>query len=345
MADSGIGAIRMFGGTYAIQGFLLCDGRTYQISQYRDLFNVIGTRFGGDGVSTFATPNLSARVPIHVGSGLGLTPRSLGQTGGSEQAALSVAQMATHTHGMSGGEAPATDRGATSTSGLAESHGRIYEAGTSPVAMSALSVSATGGTTPHSNLQPFLALNYLIAWQADPDVTLGYPNPYLAEIRMFAGNVIPSGWAACEGQEFAIRDATALFSVLGTTYGGNGIVTFALPDLGGCAPMGASDFSSPSHYLGDFGGSQTVTLTTDNLPAHGHGVIGSSAVALSNDPAGKTLGVPFSGDNLYAPAAGPQTGLTGALASTGGGQPHNNMQPYLAVNFYICLAGIWPNRE
>jgi microcystin-dependent protein len=344
MADLGIGAIRMFGGTFAIQGFLQCDGRPYPISQYRDLFNVIGTRYGGDGVSTFATPNLSARVPIHVGSGPGLSPRSLGQTGGSEQAALSVAQMAAHTHGMSGGEAPATDRGATSTSGLAESQGRIYEAGTSPVAMSSLSLSATGGTTAHNNLQPFLAINFLIAWQADQDFTYGYPNPYVAEIRTFAGNVIPNGWAACDGRLIAIRDSTALFALLGTFYGGNGVVTFALPDLRGRAPMGADFGGSTSHYLGDTGGSQTVTLTTDNLPAHGHAVTGSSAVALSNDPAGKTLGAPFSGDNLYAPAAGPQTGLTGVLGSTGGGQPHNNMQPYLAVNYFICLEGVFPAR-
>lgn len=347
MADSGIGAIRMFGGNFAIQGFLLCDGRTYPISQYRDLFNVIGTRYGGDGVTTFATPNLGARVPIHVGSGPGLTPRSLGQTGGSEQVALSVAQMPVHTHQMSGDEAPATDRSPSSTnySGLAESQGRIYEAGTSPVAMSALSVSATGGTTPHSNLQPYLALNYQIAWQPDPDFRFGDPNPYLAEIRMFAGNAIPRGWAACEGQVLSISHATALFSLIGTYYGGNGTTSFALPDLRGSVPMGVGDFSSPPHYLGDFGGSQTVTLTTDNLPAHGHGVIGSSAVALSNDPAGKTLAVPFSGDNLYAPAGGSQTGLTGVLARTGGSQPHNNMQPYLAVNFYICQEGVYPLRQ
>jgi len=345
MADLGIGSIKMFAGNYPILGYLFCDGRQYPISQYRDLFNVIGTRYGGDGVSTFATPDLSARVPIHVGSGLGLSPRSLGQTGGSEQAALSVAQMAAHTHAMSGGEAPATDRGPTSTSGLAESQGRIYEAGTSPVAMSSLSVSATGGTTPHNNVQPFLAINFLIAWKADSDFTTLY-NPYVAEIRMFAGNFIPKGWAACEGQLIVIRDSTALFSLLGTYYGGDGIVTFALPDLRGRAPMGATiDFGDLTpHYLADSGGSQTVTLTTNNLPAHAHGVTGSSAVALSNDPAGKTLGVPFSGDNLYAPAAGPQTGLTGALGSTGGGQPHNNMQPYLAVNYIICLEGVWPQR-
>lgn len=344
MADNGIGSIIMFGGISPIAGYLSCDGRLYAISQYRDLFNVIGTTYGGDGVATFATPDLSSRIPIHVGSGPGLSPRTLGQKGGSEQASLSVAQMAAHTHAMSGGEAPATDRGATSTSGLAESQGRIYEAGTSPVAMSSVSVSTTGVSTPHNNVQPFLALNFLIAWQANTDFTYGL-NPFLAEIRMFGGNFVPKGWAACEGQVMFIRNATALFSLLGTTYGGDGLNTFALPDLRGLAPMGVNFTGSLSqHFLGDSGGSQSVMLTTANLPAHAHAVTGSSAVALSNDPAGKTLGVPFSGDNLYAPAAGTQTGLTGVLGSTGGNQPHNNMQPYLAVNYMIALQGTYPQR-
>lgn len=170
-------------------------------------------------------------------------------------------------------------------------------------------------------------------------------DPFVAEIRIFAGNFAPKNWAMCNGQILPISQNTALFSLLGTFYGGNGFNTFALPDLRGRAPMDAGFGSNRTdHYPGDNGGNQTVTLTTDNLPPHSHAITASGSSALSNDPAGKTLAVPYSGDNLYAPAPAQGTPLSG-FGATGGGQPHNNMQPYLALNFIICIYGIFPPRQ
>ncbi len=338
------GEIRMFGGNYPPIGFMLCDGGPRRISAYPDLFKVIGTRYGGDGVSTFAPPNLGARVPIHIGSGPGLSPRAIGEIGGQEQVALSTVQMAAHAHQMSGGEAPATDRAPSGTSGLAESQGRIYAPAGSAVAMSTSSVSITGSAAPHDNLQPFQALNYVIGYK----VTRDYEDyEWVGEIRMFTGNFVPRGWFSCDGQSVSVTQNPALFSVLGFMYGGDGRTAFLLPDLRGRVAKCAGFNTDPLTpvYLGDSGGSATAALTTDNLPAHTHGVTASSVVALSNDPAGKTLGVPFSGDNLYAPPAAQPAGLAAALIGTGGGQPHNNMQPYLVVNFIICLQGVWPGND
>ena len=171
-------------------------------------------------------------------------------------------------------------------------------------------------------------------------------DPYIGEIRMFAGGFAPKYWAFCDGQLLPISQNTALFSVMGTAQGGDGKVYFGLPDLRRRVPIGAGAGASgiSNRFVGDSEGSESVTLTTDNLPAHIHGVFTNTSPATSNDPAGKTFGTPFSGDNLYSTSANLNTPLSGVVGNVGGGQPHNNMQPYLAVNFIIALAGVYPPR-
>ena len=172
-------------------------------------------------------------------------------------------------------------------------------------------------------------------------------DPFLAEIRMIGFSFAPKGWATCDGQILPISQNTALFSIVGTTYGGNGINIFALPDLRDRVPVCAG--SAPGltqRFMGDTGGEAAVTLTLNNLFPHSHPLNASTAAGLSNDPAGKVLASPMAQDNLYAAQPGPfnVTPLANALASTGGGQPHNNLQPFLKVKFVISLTGLWPPR-
>lgn len=170
---------------------------------------------------------------------------------------------------------------------------------------------------------------------------------FVAEIRIFGFNFAPKSWAFCNGQLIPISQNTALFSLLGTTYGGDGKSTFALPNLQGCAPLQEGQGPGLSLYdLGQTGGSQTVTLTTSEMPLHNHGV-GAQTVPLGGvaDPTGATLSRPASG-NLYFPAGGESLVpmASEAIGPAGGNSAHNNMQPYLTLNFCIALQGIYPQR-
>ena len=169
-------------------------------------------------------------------------------------------------------------------------------------------------------------------------------DPFVAEIRIFPFNFAPKGWAWCDGQILPLSQNTALFSLLGTTYGGDGKSNFALPDLQGRAPMHPGQGPGLSlHDLGETGGSETVSLLESEIPSHSHSVHVSQADGISQTPAGQLLATGI-GIGQYA-AAGPIVSLNpNALAPAGGDQPHNNMMPYLTFYFCIALQGVYPPR-
>jgi microcystin-dependent protein len=162
--------------------------------------------------------------------------------------------------------------------------------------------------------------------------------PFVGEIRMFAGNFAPAGWMFCEGQLLPISENETLFIVIGTTYGGDGQSTFALPDLRGRLPV---HFGS-GFIVGDTGGVEQVTLSTNQMPAHSHPLLASSNAATSQTPANLVLGQAqaVSYFNLPDNIASLSPLSVGA---TGGSQPHTNFQPYLCVNYIISLFGLFPN--
>jgi microcystin-dependent protein len=173
--------------------------------------------------------------------------------------------------------------------------------------------------------------------------------PFVAEIRIFASNFAPKGWAFCNGQLMPISQNTALFSLLGTTYGGDGKSNFALPDMQGRAPMHPGSGPGLSlRDLGENGGSASVTLTTSEIPSHTHGLQASSSTATSSDPTGHLLASPAANPkftSLYSGASGSTSLSASALSTAGGGLPHNNLQPYLALSFIIALQGVFPPRN
>jgi microcystin-dependent protein len=172
-------------------------------------------------------------------------------------------------------------------------------------------------------------------------------DPFVAEIRIFAFNFAPKGWAWCNGQLMPISQNTALFSLLGTTYGGDGKSTFALPDLQGSAPMHPGQGPGLSlHDLGETGGSETVTLLESEVPSHSHSVMAVTTPGLLTAPAPDRSLARSQGGKAYVPGPPanlvPMAGQT--LAPAGGDQPHNNMQPYLTFYFNIALQGVFPPR-
>jgi microcystin-dependent protein len=167
-------------------------------------------------------------------------------------------------------------------------------------------------------------------------------DPFVAEIRIFPFNFAPRGWAWCDGQLLPLSQNTALFSLLGTTYGGNGKSNFALPDLQGRAPMHPGQGPGLSlHDLGETGGSETVSLLESEIPSHSHGARVSADDGNSRVPVGKYVG---RGNNIFAPLANLTTFDPNALTPAGGDQPHNNMMPYLTFYFCIALQGVFPPR-
>jgi microcystin-dependent protein len=169
-------------------------------------------------------------------------------------------------------------------------------------------------------------------------------DPFVAEIRIFPFNFAPKGWAWCDGQLLPLSQNTALFSLLGTTYGGNGKSNFALPDLQGRAPMHPGQGPGLSlHDLGETGGSETVSLLESEIPSHSHSLNAVNVAANSKTPAGN--GFARATANIYLAPPQPMVTMSDqAIAPAGGDQPHNNMQPYLTLYFNIALQGVFPPR-
>lgn len=278
-ADPLLGSVMQFAGNFAPRGWALANGQLLSIAQNTALFAILGTTYGGDGITTFALPDLRGRTPIGAGTGLGLAPVNLGQKLGTETVNLTTANLPSHSHTLPG---------------------LSNETGT------------TGSGQAFSNIQPSLGLNPVITVEGlFPSRNLSL-DPYLGSIDWFAGNFAPRGTLFAHGQLLPISQFSALFSILGTTYGGDGITTFALPDLRGRTPIhqGTGSGLSPIS-LGETGGTNTTTLTTNNLPVHTHSIAGTP----------------------------------NATNPTGSSQPFNNQQPYLGVNYQISLNGLFPSRN
>jgi len=164
-------------------------------------------------------------------------------------------------------------------------------------------------------------------------------DPYIGEIRMFGGNFAPAGWSFCEGQLLPIDQFEALFNLIGTTYGGDGQSTFALPDLRGRVPVHQGN----GFVLAETGGAETVTLTTQQIPAHSHPMTASSNNATSANGGGRVLAqtptyTPYYAETPTSPMA------PSSVGAVGGNQPHENFQPYLCISFIISLFGIFPSQ-
>ncbi len=278
---SQLGEIGMFAGTFAPDGWLSVNGQTLAIASFPDLFSAIGTTYGGDGTTTFQLPNLIGRTPIGAGAAPGLSPRTLGQIVGADTVQLTVNNLPPDAHSLPGG-------GFT---------------------------GITGSGAPYSNMQASLALNFLVPltgiFPARDGNGGSSADPLLGTIRISASPLLPNGFTFAQGQTLPIQQNTALFSLLGTTYGGNGQSTFQLPNFAGRAPIdaGSSFPGLTPQTLGESVGTEALTLSIAQLPAHVHTL-----------PGGGT------------------TGIEGSNA------PQNNMQPTLALHYIIALNGIFPAR-
>jgi microcystin-dependent protein len=166
--------------------------------------------------------------------------------------------------------------------------------------------------------------------------------PYVGEIRMFAGNFNPSGWAFCNGALLPISENETLFQLIGTTYGGDGQETFALPNLQSRVPIHMGTFGGSSFIIGEMAGVESVTLTTQQIPLHNHAFVASQDQAGLTTPPNNILGQ-IPGGNVYIAETADTPLNAGSIGPAGGSQPHDNMQPFLCISFIISLFGIFPS--
>ena len=215
-------------------------------------------------------------------------------------------------------------------------------------------VSNVGGSQPHENRQPFLVLNFIIALQRhlpvaqlETERTTIMGEPYIGEIRMFGGNFAPAGWAFCNGRLMPISENDALFTLIGTTYGGDGQETFALPNLQGRVPIHAGQ--GPGHqpelrHSGRWRASRVVTLTAQQIPIHTHAMLASSANGQQPQPTNGFLAQTDPGFPYVAQSQPFKQLNANSVGPIGGSQPHDNMEPYLAISFIISLFGVFPSQ-
>lgn len=172
---------------------------------------------------------------------------------------------------------------------------------------------------------------------------------FVGQVQPFAFNFAPRNWAQCNGQILAVNQNQALFALIGTTYGGNGISTFGLPNLQSRVPMHYGTFGSNTYTLGETGGAETVGLNISTMPSHNHNFMGSSQDGNSVIPADGVALAKVSGgatpNNFYASNATTQPLNSASITMTGGNQPHENLQPYLVINWCICQFGVFPSRN
>jgi len=333
----------------APNGWVDCSGQILPINQNQSLFSILGTTYGGDGRTSFALPDMRGRMPMDDGAS-----HPLGQRSGQENVALGINEMPQHTHQLKGTTVSGDSiepSGHLLAQGPHPLANRIYQSSNLDQNMASQAVSNTGSGQGHQNMPPFLTIKCIIAIQGlfPPSPGGGNTNAYIGEIRWFAGNFAPGGYADCSGQLLPIAQNTALFSILGTTYGGDGRTTVGLPNMEGRMPLhdGRGPGLTP-HNLGQRGGTETETLSQNQIDSHNHDLLAMGSDGTTTKPMGNMLAQGLSSNyhNIYGAPSNPLTDMhASALKNTGGNQPHDNMPPYLSIKCLIALEGVFPSRD
>lgn len=347
MGEMNLGEIRMFAGATAPAGWRLCDGSSLQKSGNKKLSDLLANRYGGD-ATTFRLPDLRGRLPVNA-----KTPDAdaLGQTGGTEDVILTADNLPLHAHHLSVSTAHCTSGTPGNTVYLGADSVKFYAPSSagSNVFMDAGAISPYAGQLPiHLNLMPSLSVNFIIC--VEEPVTVY--EQFLGEIRAFVFGGAPAGWIACDGAEYR-ADYPQLVPVLGMTYGWPVGQEYELPDLRGRAGMGNGFGPEYQTYLGYYEGLATTPLSANNVPAHSHSLTAKSPAsdqtqAASTDAMSMIAKHPASGgsgpsaDYAFAEGTADVALAPDSISAVGMTQPHENRQPFIAFNFYICTSGIAP---
>ena len=337
---SQLGEIRLFAFGFAPKNWLPCNGERMTIGSNAALFVILGTKFGGNGTTYFNLPDLRGKVLLGQGNGY-----AIGNSGGEEMHALTVAEIAAHSHGVMASENKAN--ATTPTNNFWPANGGYQK--TSDIQLSPVALTQTGNNAGHPNMAPFLSLNYCILVVIDDDDD-DFGENYVGMIQTSASSKISDSWAPCDGREFLISALPALFSIIGNKYGGDGNTTFKLPNLQGGAAVnwGQAAPGLSTYQIGDTGGAASVTLTQGQLPQHNHTPAAATAGGFQN-AANTAVWANSPGRPAppqFATAQGKGILMSpSAIANTGGGGGHNNLMPYTVANYFIKISGNTPPKQ
>ncbi len=347
ISDPTLGEVRFLASNQIPNGYAECDGQTLSTSQNDELFDLLGTTWGGDGTTTFELPDMRSRMLMGAGPN-----HPLGSSGGTETVTLTEAQMPSHTHALQASTNVGNENDPLNQVLAKGDHPfskRIYRQQDANTNMDAAAISNVGGGTAHTNMPPFLNIKCVIALFGTVN---DFVDPLLGELRWLAyepSEAIP-GTVPCDGRLLSISQNSALFSLYGTTYGGDGRTTFAVPDLEDRFILGSGNGPGLSNrQLGSRAGTETVTLTQAQMPSHTHSLNANNDMsgADSIDPQNNVLGKGISPN--YHDIYGPPNSLTqmhaSAVSSVGGGEAHNNMPPNLALHCLVMTQGLFPSRN
>ncbi|TNE61136.1 MAG: hypothetical protein EP335_16930 [Alphaproteobacteria bacterium] len=336
------GELRLFAFSQAPSGWLSCNGDLLTITDYPLLFDEIGTAYGGDGTTQFGLPDLRGRVPVCVND-----TYQRGQKIGTQGNVLGAVPSHTHSLNVMNADGSKSSPGGEMAAARIGTAGSGFYAASGSVSLATETIAQAGSASPEpvSNAQPTLGLGFGICYD-----TSGNDEPYIGEIRMIGfTDHIPRNWAACDGAFYPVGTYPVLYQVLGTRFGSkNNGGDFALPDLRGRAPIGAGQGAGlPNQQVGQQGGKETTLIHTTSMPAHTHAVQASDTVGTGGPagnyfagPSGAAAGASLYADNGDAPALVALDADT--VGETGDGSTLSTMQPYLAVQFIICITGLYP---
>lgn len=360
------GEVRMLAGSTPPAGFAVCDGSLVNYQSNPVLLAVLGNTFGGVPGTSFALPDMRGRVMVGTGQGSnGGSLYTLGETGGVETVTLDQTTIPSHQHALVASAAPATSQVPTgnifATRAPATAGGFGNVSPTPPTMSPALAYLPSnfvqpacgvsgGGAAPHANIMPCMGLTFIICTAAgEAPVSSGQDAPVVGEVRMFALASPPSGWLACDGSSLPLSPGAnqVLASVIGYAFGGSGIypAPFLLPNLRSRTVVGAGGGGGLTPYfVGSQAGTETVTLNVSQVPSHSHTAMaastGTTVANRSATPGPNMVLARTFGQADWSPIA-PSSNLTTMgqmLSPQGGGQPHSNLQPYLALNYFICAS-------
>lgn len=352
-----IGEIRIFAGLNPPRGWLTCEGQSLPSAAYPELSQVLGSTFGGN-AGFFTLPDFRGRLPVAADPAAKPAPLPMGAAGGAETVTLTGDQIPAHVHDLSASTSPATTNvagaGVIPAAMAADVKGYYVPAGAGhgkPVPMAAAAIDPGPPAAPHANLMPALALNFIIAatpdawsWMTEQSYQDGY-DVFIGEVRPFAFGYAPDGWAVCDDTPIDMDTWPDLYALIADTYGAHQGTMMFPPDLRGRAVMGvgAGPGLTP-RALADASGDASVALVMNQTPSHSHPLMTASAPgkATLSPTAGDWLGDKTLKGNLFSDAATPPAAMTGAVAVSGAGKPHENRQPYQAVNYCIALRGLFP---
>ena len=321
-----VGAIIIYAGAAALDGFLECNGQAISRTTYAELFKKIGTTYGeGDSSSTFNLPDYSNRVPVGTSSSI-----SLGDQGGEATHTLTQAELPAASLKI----LDSTYSWAVHIAGLNTTSGNDYPGITgkkaTPTDAQKLKTENLGSGQAHNNMQPYIGQRYMIkvlpSTEQDNSYSFSIEHSPIGEITEYAGSTAPENYLICDGSAISKETYSELFAVIGTTYGsGDGSTTFNLPNLKSRIPVGLDSSDTSFNTLGKTGGEKTHTLTVEEMPSHNH--------KLSGALTGETKAITNSGNDWAQTTTSWQNETF--ITNTGGGKEHNNLQPYIVINYII----------